>query len=427
MLKLSLPLFAFLVLAPVCFAENEWPQFQGPNRNGVSNQTVSLAPTWPAEGPKVAWAKKDMGTGFSGAVVDSGKVYILDRVNDQQDVLRCLDLNTGAEEWTLAHDAPAEAKANPQAGKYKGNYNGSRNQPAVDESNIYILGPFGDVQAVSKQTHQALWSANIIKDYGANLGNWGICQSPVLYKQTVIVAPLSKQAGLVAFDKTSGKEVWKSEPLGEIGWTSPLVATVAGVDQVVMLHSRGEPRLTGLDAASGKKLWEHRGWKCPNPIASAIALPEGQFFFSGGYGSGCVLVKASNAGGQWKVEEVFKNNNCGSQAQNPIFYQGCIYATSNDTKSGVMCMDLKGEVKWKTSNENPEEIGSLIIADGKIFSLLSEQGVLRMLAASPEGYKEMAKAKITEGANIWGPMAIADGKLLVRNRRTLLCLDLKAN
>ena len=431
MRKTTCVLATVAVLSGLTWAD--WPQFMGPNRDGVSTETVQLADAWPEDGPKVLWTIRDgLGRGYAGPVVRDGEVYLLDRVGDQQDVLRCIDLATGKPLWTFSYVAPPEAKDDPKAGRYKGNYNGSRNMPAVDATHVYILGPFGDLNCVSRKTHESVWSTNLIREYDADLGNWGLCQSPVLYRGTVIAAPLSKKAGIVAFDKTTGKEVWRSERLGGIAWTSAAVSTVDGVDQVVMLYNRDAPRLTGLDAATGRKLWEHRGWRCANPVASHTDCGDGRFFITGGYKAGCVMVQVTRDGDDWKVQERFKSDACGAQAAKPVFYKDHLYVNSNDflteatAGNGVMCMDLAGNVMWKTSNDNREEIGSIVIADGKIFSLLSEKGVLRLLRATPDGCRELASAGVTRGINIWGPMAISDGKLLIRNRGSLICLDVSA-
>jgi outer membrane protein assembly factor BamB len=420
--------FVGFLAAAACAGFADWPQYLGANRDGISKDAVKLAETWPADGPKVLWKLEEkLGTGYGGAVVEGGKVYLLDRVKDQQDVLRCIDLATGAEEWTFAYDAPVEAKENPKAGQYKGAYNGSRNMPAVDGKSVFTLGPFGDLHCVDKKTHQSVWSVNLIRTYETTLGNWGVCQSPLVYKDTVIVAPLSKSAGIVAFDKATGKEAWKSEALGGICWTSPGISNIGGVDQVVMLVNRNDPRLVGLDAASGQKLWMYKGWKCANPIASHTDCGDGKFFITGGYKAGCVMVQVKKDGDAWKAEELFKSKDCGARAVTPIFYKGHIYANSTDAvdgpANGLMCMGLDGKVLWKTSNEKDDENGSVLIADGKILNLVSETGVLRLVNASPDSYKELASAQVTKGINIWAPMAISDGKLLVRNRRTLLCLD----
>jgi outer membrane protein assembly factor BamB len=116
-----------------CMARADWPQFQGPNRDGVSNETVKLADSWSASGPPVLWKMEyKFGTGFGGAVIAGGTIYILDRIDDRQDVLRAVNLRTGKEEWKFAYYAPAEAKDQPDAGKYPGGYNGSRNLPTVE-------------------------------------------------------------------------------------------------------------------------------------------------------------------------------------------------------------------------------------------------------------------------------------------------------
>src|SRR5438874_739476 len=129
---------AFAMLGGLAWAD--WPQFQGANRDGVSNETVKLADSWPEGGPKILWKIEDkLGTGYGGAVVEGGKVYLLDRVKDQQDVLRCIDLADGKEEWTFAYDSPPEARENSKLGQYKGHYDGSRNMPAVDAKTVYVL------------------------------------------------------------------------------------------------------------------------------------------------------------------------------------------------------------------------------------------------------------------------------------------------
>jgi outer membrane protein assembly factor BamB len=200
-----------------------------------------------------------------------------------------------------------------------------------------------------------------------------------------------------------------------------------------MLFNRDEPRLVGLDAATGRKLWLYSGWKCPNPVASHTDCGAGRFFITGGYKAGCVMVQVAKDGDAWKVQELFKNLNCGAQACKPVLYKDHIYANSGDftnadatAGNGLMCLDLTGAVKWKTSNDNIEENGSVLIADGKIFSLLSEKGVLRLVQATPEGYKELASAKVCQAGNTWAPMALSDGKLLIRSRRSLFCFDVAA-
>lgn len=413
------------IVSVSCLAD--WPQYQGANRDGVSAETVKLADSWPADGPKVAWTcTKLWRRGFGGPVVQGGQVFVLDRVEDKKDVLLCLDLKTGEKVWDFSYEAVgADGK-----GVYKNGYNGSRNMPVVDDKNVYILSPFGQLQAISKEKHEPVWTKNLVADYGAEVTAWGLCQSPMLYKNMLIVAPLSKQAGVLALDKETGKEVWKSERIGDMAWTSPAVVTLEGIDQVVMVHTRGQPRLTGLDAATGKKLWDYSKWEMPNPFGLHTYCGKGQFLLSGGYASGCVMVQVKKDGDTWQTSELFRNKDCGAQAVMPVCYKDFIYANSTEvdpkTKkgNGLMCMGLDGKVKWAAGNDNPEENGSVLIADGKVYQFSSEKCTLTMAAASPDGYKELGKFKVGQGTNLWAPMCYSDGKLLLRYNNTLVCFDM---
>jgi len=409
-------LIASVVVAGMAAAPAaDWPQYMGSKQDNVSRET-ELADQWPAGGPKVAWKYAKLNKGIGGAVVQSGKVYIMDRIGYEKDSVLCLDLATGAKEWEVAFDAP---------GKWKGGYRGSRNVPAVDDEHVYVIGTMGRLHCISKKLKKSIWSVDLVTAYEAKVGRWGFCQSPTLYKDTVIVAPVGRKAGVVALDKADGKEVWKTKRVGDIAWTSPVIATIGRVDQVLMLHTRGEPRLHGIDAASGEVLWQYRDWKCANPIPSPLAIGDGRIFLTGGYGGGCVMIRVTKTGDEWKVRELFRNKNMGSQTANPALHDGQLYANCADNKNGLMCMDLDGRDKWKTGEKNREELGQLIIADGKIYSLLSEKGILRMARATPEGYKELASATVLKGRNNWAPLALSDGKLLLRGQRALVCVDVK--
>lgn len=393
----------------------DWPQYMGPNRDNTSPET-KLADKWPDGGPKVLWQYDKLSKGIGGAVIRDGKVYVMDRVKDEQDVVVCLDLAKGTKEWEFAFDAP---------GKWSGGYGGARNLPAVDDKHIFVIGAMGHLHCIDLKEHKSVWSVDLVKTYESTVSNWGFCQSPVLHKDTVIVAPLGKTAGVVAFDKATGKEAWKTPKLGGIAWTSPMIAKIGDVEQVLVLHTRDQPRLNGVDAASGKVLWEYKGWKCANPIPSPMSIGDGRIFLAGGYNAGCAMVKVTRDGDKWEVAELFQNKNLGTKAVNPVLFEKHIYANSADNKNGLMCMDLDGNVKWKTEEKNLEELGSVIIADGKIYNLLSEKATLRMAKATPDEFKELDTATVMEGKNNWAPAAMADGKLIVRYRNVVKCLEIK--
>ena len=172
-------------------ARGDWPQFQGPERNGVSPET-GLADTWPADGPKLLWSNDKLGQGYGGAVVQGGKIYVMDRVDNKQDILRWPEPGVGQGRMAIRHMMPPDPSRAATTAR--------ATCPAVDENNVYAIGVFGLLTCVSKETHQPLWSVDLVKEYGATVSNWGFCQSPVLYKDWVIVMPLSKQAGVLALE-----------------------------------------------------------------------------------------------------------------------------------------------------------------------------------------------------------------------------------
>lgn len=399
----------------------DWPQFYGPQRNGVGGET-GLATSWPATGPKQLW-KFTLGPGFGGPAVEGGKVYLLDRIENKQEILRCLDLASGKEEWNFAYDA---------AGKFS--HDGSRSTPSVDDKYIFTVGATGEVLCVDKTTHKPIWQKNIFTMYGGKPPGWFVSQSPLLYKDTVIIAPQNTKACLAALKKSDGQEVWESSPLGEMQYASPMLATIDKVDQIVMLTRVGNKdkvAVVGVDPSDGgKTLWTYDGWACKIPIPSPTYVGDGRFFITGGYDAGCAMFKVSHEGGKWTVTELFKNNSVDSHLHNAILYKDYLYINGNSvqqTKIGLVCMDLQGNIKWQTKDNPRIEMGNLVITDGLLYVLDGVGGNLTMVQAGPDGYKELARAKVlsNKGGEIWAPMALADGKLLCRDQKELKCLDLK--
>ena len=391
----------------------DWPQFLGPDRNGISAET-GLTASWPEGGPKVLWSFP-LGIGFAGPSVKDGKVFVLDRTKaPEQDVLRCLDLAAGTEDWNFAYDAPGQYSTP-----------GSRSTPTVDDKHVFTIGPMGHIHCVSRETHKGLWSKHLLNDYGGKLPTWAISQSPLLYKDWVIVAPLSGTVGIVALEKATGKEVWKTPAMGDLSYASPFLTTIDGVDQVVM-QTKG--RIVAVDARTGERLWTYGAWKCAEPIPSPTPIGDGRFFATGAYGAGSAMFKvARDAEGKFSAETVWKNAKIGAQMHNAILHKGLIYlnGNTNEARDGLVCFDLDGKVKWQTQREPDFERGNLLLADGKLFVAGGTSGMLHMVKPGPDGYNEMAKAKVFAARPMWSPMAIVDGKLLARDNKELKCLLLK--
>ncbi|MDZ7316523.1 MAG: PQQ-like beta-propeller repeat protein [candidate division KSB1 bacterium] len=425
-------LFVLLALLWGAYA-SDWPQFMGPNRNGTSPQKGILR-NWPSSGPKVLWTVS-VGRGFGGPAVKDGKVYLLDRDDQVGDTMRCFDLNTGKELWNYGYKAPGSVM-----------FPGSRSVPTIDGDYIYSCGHNGDLYCINLNTHKPVWNKNIWKDFGGDqIPTWAITQNPLIYQDLVIVASQAPKAGVVAYEKLSGKLKWSTPPLGAPGYSSPTLVKIGGKDQVVTISassgrrgsSAGGGKVAGIDPLTGKILWEYDNWQCVIPVPFAVDAGENRLLISGAYEAGSALIRVDpQPDGSYRVTELFKNQDFGSHTIPPIFYKDHFYAhyTTNERRDGLVCMGIDGQIKWKTGRQPLFNKGSMILADGLLLST-DGQKTLYLIEPDPAGFKPLASAELLTidenmdpmarrlGDQNWAPAALADGKLLIRDLHRLLCVQ----
>jgi outer membrane protein assembly factor BamB len=384
-----------------------WPRFLGPDGTGVVETGEKIARSWPAGGPKELW-KVPTGPGFGGPAISGQKVYLLDR-KGEQDIFRVLDLKTGRMIWEQGY----------AAGRYQdGGYHGSRSTPTIDGDRAYTVGPSGHVCCFDVAARKPVWDKSLRSDFGAKPGGWGFAQSPLVVGDLVIVSASGGPNGLVALNKETGAVAWKTRAFGENDtYTSPMLVTIAGQEQIVMWH-RG--RLAAASPEGGAPLWEYR-WDTNRPIPQPVHLGDGKFFLTIGYGGGCAMIHVSKAGSAWKVTEIFQDQRSGSKVPPALFYRGHIY-TNAENGRGLQCLDAEGNVKWETGRRQQFGLGSLIIADGVIFIVHGDKGELVMAEANPAGYKELGRAKVLGGNDIWAPLALSEGMLVLRDQSQMKCL-----
>ncbi|HUU93429.1 MAG TPA: PQQ-binding-like beta-propeller repeat protein [Phycisphaerae bacterium] len=406
-----------MALVTACFAAvafgEEWPQFLGPNRNGVSPEK-GLLRTWPASGPKVLWTI-DVGPGYGGAAIRDGKVYILDRIGDEQDVLRVLDFATGKEEWRYAYDAPGRAS-----------HHGSRSTPAVDDKYVFTVGLFGHFHCIDKATKKPVWKKHLLEDYGGKKPQWAVTQSPFLYKDVVIAAPQSGSVGVVAYEKATGKERWRSEGIGSMYYHSPFATTVGGAEQIIMQSTKN---VVGLDPANGKILWTYGFRVSTAGIPAPTPLGQDRFFLTGGYEAGSEIIQVAKQGDGFEAKRLHRFDDVGSHIQQPILVGDYIYAVcnTNSKANGMVCFGLDGQIKWKTQRDPYLCKGNtLMTGDGVFYQLDGREGELHIVDPSPEAFKSVGKVKLLGGKEIWGPMSLSDGKLVIRDQSQMKCLDVRA-
>jgi len=429
--------FLLMAFANSIYAQ-DWPQFLGPERNSTSPQK-NLLRTWPAEGPEVLWSA-EVGIGYGGPVVKDGKVYLLDRIDSIGDIMRSFDLATGKELWKSEIASPGSFP-----------FPGSRSVPAVDGNYVYACGAVGDLFCIDINSHKQVWHKNIWTDYGGKeLPIWAISQCPLVYKNMVLVSSHAPEAGVVAYNKLTGDVIWETPNLGNETYVSPSIAKISGEDQVVMVTSSTNPfghpgaektlgKIIGLDPNSGKVLWEYKNWECHISVASAVEAGDNKLLIVGGYELGCVMIKVDkNTDGSYDVKELFKHNDFGDHTKPPVLVNGYFYAqfSTNGKRDGLVCMNMDGKVMWKTKTEPKFDKGSMILADGLI---LATDGANRLYLIEPDpgGFKPLAAAELLKPGGVntsnrltnfggptqnWAPIALSDGKLLIRDQSRMICV-----
>jgi outer membrane protein assembly factor BamB len=439
--KVFIGLIALSAISTMELKAQDCPQLFGPERNHTSPQK-GLLRSWPENGPEVLWSV-EVGRGYGGPVVKDGKVYLLDRDDETGDIMRCFDLQTGNELWKYGYNSPGEIP-----------FPGSRSVPIVDERHVYSVGQHGELYCIDIQSRQPVWSKNIWTDFGGTaLPVWGITQSPLIYGDLLIVAPQAPQAGVVAYNKLTGAVVWQtpnlSEPRVRDNYSSPKIVNIHGEEHLVVVTSslnlvqnRGaDPvpgRVTGMDPRTGRVLWQHVGWDCHITVPCAVDAGNNKLLITGGYNLGAMMIQVNRgSSGAFEAIELFRTTEFGDQTKTPLFHNGYFYAMyrTNSRSDGLVCMDMDGNIMWKTQRNPVFDRGSMILADGLI---LASDGLstLYLIEPDPTGFKPVSRAAVLRegGASVegmsavggstqnWAPMALADGRLLIRDQDRMLCV-----
>jgi outer membrane protein assembly factor BamB len=391
---------------------SDWPQLLGPTRNGVCADS-DLADAWPKEGPATVW-KKLVGQGFSGPVVVSGKLVLFHRVVDKE-TIDCLEAKSGSQVWSFAYPT-----------SYRDDFGfdeGPRATPAIADGRVYTYGAEGILNCLDFATGTNIWRVDAKKEFGASKGFFGIACSPLVEGNAVLLnVGGSKESGIVAFDKSSGKVLWKTSP-DEASYSSPVVAAVNGRRYGFFLT---RAFLTAADPASGKILFQFP-FRPPmrSSVTAATPLIIGDLvFLSASYGTGAALLKIKETGFEklWSGDDILSNHYATS-----VQHEGFIYGIHGRTDPGseppasLRCIELNtGKVVWK---KDAFGAATITLAGGQLL-ILTEKGELIKAPASPSGFKPNGRAQILPN-QVRAHPALADGFFYARSKDTLACLDLR--
>jgi outer membrane protein assembly factor BamB len=382
----------------------DWPQWRGPNRDGISTET-GLLDTWPAGGPHLVWKTTGLGEGYSSFAVVGDHLYTQGQEGDKEFVL-ALDAKTGKQLWKTM----SGTSFNEQRG------HGPRGTPTVEGDRLWALAADGTLLCLESATGKRVWGMNVVDKFGGRVPHWGISESPLLAGNSVIVTPGGSGASVVALDKTKGDLIWKSQS-DPAAYSSPLAVDAGGKRTVVVFTARG---VMGLDLKSGEFQWRYD--KVANRTANiATPIVHGNYvFLSSDYGTGCALLKIEPGPSGVTASEVYFNRDMRNHYSTSVLVGDYVYGFSSGILTAMKL--LTGEVAWRNRSVGK---GSVAYAEGKLYAM-SEDGVVGLIEATPESYKEKSRFEINRGSYpTWTPPVIANRKLYLREQDNLYCYDIK--
>jgi outer membrane protein assembly factor BamB len=406
-MKLPVTLFITLVFTAgvVAIAADDWPQWRGPRRDGVSAEK-GLLKAWPPNGPPLAWRITGTGEGYSSFAVAGGRLYTLGARQNTEYVF-AFDAASGKKLWEVANGR----RFNNDRG------DGPRGTPTIDGDRVYVFGSSGDMTVLDAATGKVFWTQNLLQKFGGSNINWGLSESPLVLSDRIIVTPGGRGASIVALRKTDGSLIWKSQS-DEPGYSSALLHPIGKIQQAVIFTAE---RALGVDINDGRVLWSYN--RVANRTAN-IATPIARgnhVFLSSDYGTGAGLLALTPDGNGIKASEVYFTNEMRNHHASSVLVGDHLYGFSS---SILTAMHFEtGKVAWRDRSVGK---GSLVFADDRLY-LYSENGVVGLAEANPQKYVEHGRFQLRTGSlPTWSHPVVSGGKLFIRDQDTLYAYDVAA-
>ena len=409
---------AIAVCAGPAFAA-DWPQWLGPQRNGISKES-GLLKEWPKEGPKLAWQAKEIGSGYSTPAVVGDRVYLLGNEGMENEFVQALAAQDGKQVWRTRLGNVGNPKQQPS-------FPAARSTPTVDGDLLYALGSDGDLACVERVTGKLRWQKNLRTHFGGKPGTWAYSESPLIDGDTLVCTPGGADATVVALNKKTGETLWKTalSTEDEAAYTSAIVVETGGVRQYVQMLQKG---LVSLDAKTGKLLWRYE--KTVSKFRANIPSPAARdnLVYSAGAGTGGGLVRLKVNGDAVDSEQVYFSPKLPSGVGGAILVGDCLYGTGSQ---GMLCAEFAtGNIKW---DDRATGAASLCYADDRIY-VHSENGEVVLVEPSTEGYREKGRFNPPDQPKRNGPMEkawsyplVANGRLYIRDLNMLWCYDVRSS
>jgi outer membrane protein assembly factor BamB len=386
-------------------AADDWPQWRGPNRDGISTEK-GLLKAWPAGGPPLAWQATGAAEGYSSMAVSQGRLYTLGAQNEVEFVI-AFDVASGKRLWQTPHGR-----------RYSNNRgHGPRSTPTIDGDRVYVLGANGDLTVLDAASGKIHWTQNVLKQYGGSNPNWGLSESPLVLADRILVNAGGRGASIVALRKTDGSLLWKSQN-DAAGYSSGVLQQVGGISQAVFFTGQ---RALGVDVKDGRLLWSYG--QVSNDVAN-IATPVvrgNRVFLSSDYGTGSALLELTPSGNGINARQVYFTRNMKNHHATSILVGDYLYGFDSAILTALK-FDT-GEVAWQNRSVGK---GSLAYADDRLY-VYSEDANVALVEPSPKGYLEHGRFRFRPGQwNTWSHPVVAAGKLFLRDQDKIYAYDIRA-
>lgn len=433
-------LISLLVLmsCPAGVRADDWPQWLGPRRDGVWREQGILE-KFPQDGPRRRW-RTPIGAGYSGPAVAAGRVYVTDRVADVvakdpfakeklggQERVLCLDEATGKELWKHEYDCAYEVSY-PL---------GPRTTPLVHGDKVYTLGTMGDLKCLETGSGKVIWEKNFVRDFEARVPLWGFASNPLLDGDKLICLCGGPGSTVVAFHKETGKELWRSLSVDEIGYAPPVIVNAGGTRQLIIWLPNA---VNSLDPETGKRLWSQ-----PFMVKANLTVPtprqSGDLLFVTSFYNGSMMLRLNHDKpgaellwkGKGRGEQTNQTDGLHSIMPTPFIKDGYIYGVCSYGQ--LRCLNLKGERIWETFQATGgQEVrwgNAFLVEHGDKFFLFNEKGDLIIARLSPKGYDEVSRAHLIDPTDrfpkrlvVWTHPAFANRSVYVRNDKEIACFSL---
>ncbi len=406
--------------------KGEWPNFRGKDFSNIYQDGIELADSWGTKGPPILW-RQSLGEGYAAPVVFRGRVYVLDYLEEEKaDGLRCFSLTTGEELWRRWYHIDI-----------KRNHGRSRTIPAVNHNHIVTIGPLGQVMAVNSENGDLRWTLDLVQEHGAEIPLWYTGQGPVLEADTVVLAVGGTDVLMLGIDAMTGKIKWTTPNPDnwKMSHSSIIPMVIKGRKMYVYAAIGGVAGVEAEGKEAGKILWKTTHWSPAVVAPSPVLLPDEVIYLTAGYGAGSTTIKIVEEGNGFLVKpgKHFRPKEALSlEQQSAILHKGLLIGVL-PKDAGAKRMQLvavnpgnHSEIVFSADSSFRFGICPFIVADDKLF-IMDPEGRLSMFKIERQGFQMLDRFKIFNGVDPWGPFAIADGMMVLRDSTSMAGIDLRKN